>query len=126
MQSTCNVAVKGCEASLMLANLLCIDPAKSAVVSRADVDKSTGIRPSCMLKVLLVPDGSFVIKKFGSLCVPVTWDAERGRVSEVVVLGMSVRVEGGIHEEAVLAKLLMQRIDSCRVLIDNRVPLPIQ
>ena len=79
-----------------------------------------------VLEVLLVPDGAFVVEEVGALGVPVAGDFERGGVGEVVVLWMTVGVEGGVHEEAVFAEILVEVVEAGGVLVDDDVPVAVE
>jgi hypothetical protein len=125
-EGTGNIAIEWSEAAFVLTDFLGVNPDESTVVGGADVEESAGLGPGSVLEVLLIPNGAFVVEELGSLRVPVARNLKRGGDSEVVVLGMAVGVERGVHKEAVFAEILMKIVEACGVLIDDSVPVFIQ
>ncbi len=121
-----DVAVEGSEAALVLADLFGVDPDEGAVVGGAEVEEGAGAGFGGVLEVALIPDGAFVVEEFGALGVPVAGNLEGGGVGEVVVLGMTVGVEGGVHEEAVFAEILVEVVEAGGVLVDDDVPVAVE
>ena len=121
-----DVAVEGGEAALVLADFLGVDPDEGAVVGGADVEEGAGVGFGGVVEVLFVPDGAFVVEEVGALRVPIAGDLEGRGVGEVVVLRVAVGVEGGIHEEAVFAEILVEVVEAGGVLVDDDVPVAVE
>ncbi len=121
-----DLAVEGSEAAFVLADFFGVDPDEGAVVGGAEVEEGAGVGLGGVLEVLLVPDGAFVVEEVRALGVPVAGDLEGGGVGEVVVLRMAVGVEGGVHEEAVFAEILVEVVEAGGVLVDDDVPVAIE
>ena len=121
-----DVAVEGSEAAFVLAGFFGVDPDEGAVVGGAEVEEGACVGLGGVLEVALVPDGAFVVEEVGALGVPVTGDFEGAGVGEVVVLGVAVGVEGGVHEEAVFAEVLVEVIEAGGVLVHDDVPVAVE
>src|SRR6059058_1974272 len=123
LQAACDLTIKGSVTALVLANLVSVQPDKSAIVGSAEMKKGPSAGPRGVLEVLLVPDGAFVVQKLGALGIPVTRDFERGGVGEVVILRMHVGIERRVHEEAVFAKILVEVVKAGGILVDDDMPV---
>jgi len=121
-----DVAVERGETSLVLTDFLGVDPDEGAVVGGAEVEEGASVWLGGVLEVSLVPDDALVTEEVGTLGVPIAGNLEGGGVSEVVVLRVAIGVEGSVHEEAVLAEILMEVVKTGGVLVDDDMPVAVE